>query len=264
MAFETLKERQGEVWGSGAFELIEESIADMHDTLVGALWGASGDAWLDAGCGTGAVAERAAARGARVTGVDLAPALVETAARKAQAKGLAIEYGVGDVEKLPFGDASFDVVSSSVGAIFAPDHAQTARELARVTRPGGRLGLTAWCPDGRIGEMFRMFAPFQPPPPEGAGSPLQWGEEDYARGLLGGDFDVTIERRTSVGEIESGEAMWRLFTDAFGPVVTMVNALPDDRVEDLHQAFVAYAEKARQGDKLVDARDYLLIVGTRR
>ena len=263
MAFEALKERQGEVWGSGAFELIEASIADMHDALVDALWGLPGEDWLDVGCGTGAVAERAAGRGARVTGVDLAPALVETAARKAQAKGLDVHYGVGDVEKLPFDAASFDVVSSSVGAIFAPDHAQTARELARVTRPGGRLGLTAWCPDGRIGDMFRTLAPFQPPPPEGAGSPLQWGDESYARGLLGSDFELTIERRTSVGEIESGEALWELFTEAFGPVATMVKSLPEERVEDLHRAFVAYAEEARKGDRLVDARDYLLIVGRR-
>src|SRR5581483_10555434 len=110
----------------------------MHDSLVDALWREPGESWLDAGCGTGAVAERAAERGARVTGIDIAAALVETAVQKAHAKGLQIEYGVGDVEQLPFGDRSFDVVASSVGAIFAPDHAQTARELARVTRPGGR------------------------------------------------------------------------------------------------------------------------------
>jgi SAM-dependent methyltransferase len=264
MAFEALKERQGEVWGSGAFELIEESIADMHDALVDALFGRAGEAWLDAGCGTGAIAERAAARGARVTGLDLAPALVETAVKKAQAKGLDIEYGVGDVENLPFADASFDVVASSVGAIFAPDHAQTARELARVTRPGGRLGLTAWCADGRVGDMFKTLGRFQPPPPEGAGSPLQWGDPGYAEALLGGAFDLTIERRTSVGEIESGEALWELFTQAFGPVVTLVQMLPEDQVEDLHRTFVDYAEQDRVGDGLRAERDYLLITGTRR
>lgn len=264
MAFEALKERQGEVWGSGAFELIEESIGDMHDALVDALWSEPGVTWLDAGCGTGAVAERAARRGARVTGLDLAPALVETAVRKASAQRLDIEYGVGDVEKMPFGDASFDVVSSSVGAIFAPDHAQTARELTRVTKPGGKLGLTAWCPDGRIGEMFRALAPFQPPPPDGAGSPLQWGDESYARGLLGDAFDLTIERRTSVGEMESGEALWELFTEAFGPVVTLVKMLPEERVEELHRTFVDYAEQDRVGDKLIANRDFLLITGIRR
>lgn len=264
MAFEAMKERQGEVWGSGAFELIEESIGDMHDALVDALWTAPGVGWLDAGCGTGAVAERAARRGARVTGLDLAAQLVETAAKKASAQGLEIEYGVGDVERMPFTDGSFDVVSSSVGAIFAPDHAQTARELTRVTKPGGRLGLTAWCPDGRIGEMFRALAAFQPPAPEGAGSPLQWGDERYVRDLLGGAFDLTVERRTSVGEAESGEELWQVFTVAFGPVVSLVKMLPEERVQELHRTFVDYCEQDRAGDKLVANRDYLLIVGRRR
>lgn len=264
MAFEALKVQQGEMWSSGAFELMEGSIGDMHDSLVEALAPVAGETFLDVGCGTGAVAERAARRGARVTGCDIAAGLVETAARKARDLGLAIEYGIGDAEQLPFADASFDVVGSSVGAIFAPDHAAVARELARVTKPGGRMAITAWCPDGRVGEMFKALQQFQPPPVEGVGSPLQWGDPDYARRLLDRNFELTIERRTSSDEIESGEALWELFSEAFGPIVTARRMLPEDRVEELHRTFVAYAEEDRVGDHLHVDRDYLLIAGVRR
>src|SRR4029077_13130661 len=125
-------------------------------------------------CGTGAVSMRAARAGADVTGVDLSEVMIETAWRRAQGEGLAIEYEVGDAEAVPCPDGSFDVVSSSVGAIFAPDHQATARELARVTRPGGRLGLTAWRPESSIAKSQQLAARFQPPPPEGVGNPLDW------------------------------------------------------------------------------------------
>jgi SAM-dependent methyltransferase len=222
MAFEALKERQSQMWGAGPFELVEATITDMHETLVASLAPRAGEAWLDVGCGTGAVAERAARAGATVTALDLAPALVETAARRAAEQGLEIEYGVGDVERLSFADAGFDVVSSSVGAIFAPDHAATARELARVSKPGGRLGLTAWRPDGRVGDFFRTISAFQPPPPDGAGSPLAWGDETHARDLLERDFDLQITTEVSVYEFDDLEANWEIFSTAFGPMVTLL------------------------------------------
>jgi SAM-dependent methyltransferase len=264
MAFEALKERQAAVWGSGPFELVEATIADMHDELVRVLGVNPGEAWLDVGCGTGAVAERAAAAGAKVTGSDLAPVLVETAARRAAEHGLDIDYGVGDVENLPFADASFDVVSSSVGAIFAPDHAATARELARVTRPGGRLGLTAWRADGRVGDLFRTLSAFQPPPPEGAGVSLAWADEAYARSLLEDAFELEFHQAVSVFDMESGEAGWQLFSKAFGPVVTLLQMLPPERAEELHQQFVAMAEADRDGDHIHQERSYVLIIGRRR
>jgi SAM-dependent methyltransferase len=263
MAFEALKELQATVWGLGPFELVEATISDMHDTLVERLAPARGEEVLDVGCGTGAVALRAAARGARTTGLDLAPGLVERAAQRARDRRLGIDFGVGDVEQLPFADASFDVVASSVGAIFAPDHARVAQELARVTRPGGRLGLTAWRADGAVGELFRTMSAFQPPPAEGAGSPLAWGDPDYARSLLGGAFELELHDEISVWEAPSPDAVWDLMSQAFGPLVALLANLPDRRAE-IHDALVGLAARDFDGTRVRQERTYTLILGRRR
>ena len=145
MAFEDLKESHGVMWGSGPYEKISATIADIHERVVEKLDPQPGERWLDLACGTGSVSERAARAGAKVTGVDLAPSLIETAKRRAQELQLDIEYRVGDCERLEnIDDGSFDVVSSTCGIMFAPDHDATARQLARVVHPGGRIGLANW------------------------------------------------------------------------------------------------------------------------
>src|SRR5262245_23626402 len=136
MAFEQLKERQSVVWGTGPYQNVTETIADVHEAVIERLDPKPGEHMLDLACGTGAVAELAARRGADVTGADLAPALIETAKERAAAQGLEISYEVGDCENLQFEDAGFGVVASTFGIMFAPDHAATASELARVTASG--------------------------------------------------------------------------------------------------------------------------------
>lgn len=264
MAFEDLKQRQSVMWGAGPFEEIAETIAGMHDALVERLRPRPDERWLDVGTGTGAVAVRAARAGADVTAVDLAPALVETAERQCAEAGLEIRCEVGDAERLSYEDASFDVVASAVGAIFAPDHRAVAHELARVTRPGGRLGLTAWVPDGSIGEMFKMIQPFQPPLPDGVPSPLEWGREEYVEGLLGESFDLTFETLDVPYRSDSGESTWQLFSRAFGPVKTLTQTLDPDRLEEFHRAFVDFHERFRQNGGIDQPRPYLLVLGTRR
>jgi SAM-dependent methyltransferase len=149
--------------------------------------------------------------------------------------------------------------------IFAPDHEAAARELARVTRPGGRLTFSAWTPEGTIGEMLRLFAPFQPPPPPGAGSPLAWGEEDYVRSRLGDAFELSIERRISRHADESPEHAWEYFAARFGPVKMMLDNLDPGRREQFEQAGRGHYETARQPDgTYLDEREYLLVTGTRR
>jgi ubiquinone/menaquinone biosynthesis C-methylase UbiE len=144
MAFDELKARQAAKWGSAPLENIARTLRPMHSTIVTALAGGADKRWLDIGCGTGELARLAAATGADVTGCDLSPNLIETARRQARDWGVDISFDVADCEELPYPDASFDLLSSSVGAIFAPDHRAVGAEMARVCRPGGRLAMTAW------------------------------------------------------------------------------------------------------------------------
>ena len=169
MAFEELTTKHAQVWSSAPFERIAEIITEMHVVLVERLAPQPGEHWLDLGCGTGDVAFHAARAGAIVTGSDLSPTLIETAERHARELGLDLTLEVADCQALHYPDASFDVVSSSVGVIFAPDHARVAAELARVCKPGGRMGITAWRRDSGVGDIFDGMAKFMPPPPEGAG-----------------------------------------------------------------------------------------------
>jgi ubiquinone/menaquinone biosynthesis C-methylase UbiE len=262
--FEELKQRQSVMWGAGAFEEIEATIADMHETLAAALRPGPGVRWLDVASGTGAVAFIAARAGADVTGVDLAPTLVETARRRADEQGLAVRFDVGDAENLPYEDASFDAVSSNVGVMFAPSPEAVARELARVTKPGGRLGVTAWRPHGGVGRMFAMLRPFQPPPPEGVPNPLEWGKEEVVQRLLGDAFELELEELDTVHHAESAEEEWERFSTFFGPLRTLVESLDEERREELHQAFVDFTEEDRTADGIVQSRTYLLIRGIRR
>ena len=264
MAFEELKERHAVMWGAGPFEQIAQTLAEMHDALIVAVEAGRGDAWLDVGCGTGELAFRAAATGAAVTGCDLSPVLVETARRQAEERGLGIPFEVADCENLPYLDASFDIMTSSVGAIFAPDHARVAAEFARVCKPGGRVALSAWTTDGRIGDFFRVIASYSPPPVAGAGLPTQWGDPEHCESLLRADFDLTIEHLDLPWEGESAEEMWDEFSVAFGPIVTLLRVLPPDRAAGLRSDLIALFNEGAAGERVVLDRPYILVKGTRR
>jgi SAM-dependent methyltransferase len=262
MAYEQLKERQGAMWGSGPYQRVTETIADVHELVIERLDPRPGRRWLDLACGTGAVAERAAARGAQVTGVDLAPALVETARQRAAERGLEIDYRVGDCERLELPDASFDTVSSTCGVMFAPDHAATARELARVTQAGGAIALANWTPTGGVARMFAMMAPFQPAPPPS--SPFDWGDERRVSALLGEWFELGFEQHTSTLRVPSGEAYWELFSTSYGPTKTLAESLGERR-DELRRAWVDFFESNyHAGGEIAHTREYVLVVGKRR
>jgi SAM-dependent methyltransferase len=264
MAFEELKQRVSKAWSAAPFEHLEPDIAVMHDDLVRRLAPKAGDRWLDVGCGPGAVAMRAARAGAEVTGLDIAPGLIETARRRAGEEGLSIAYDVGDAEALPYGDASFDVVSSSVGVIFAPDHRAAASQLARVTRPGGRLGVTAWRPDQGICAMLEIIGDYQPPPPEGAGSPFEWGSEEHVRELLGEAFELDFAEGDAPQLGESGEEIWDRARRFAGPAKATWDSLDPARRDELDERMVAFYEQYRRNGGIHQERPYLLILGTRR
>jgi SAM-dependent methyltransferase len=264
MAFEELKQRQSSMWDSAPFERVAEHIADIHDDLVERLEPLRGTAFLDVACGTGGIAERAAARGANVTASDFAPGLVETARRRAQERGLEIRYDVGDAEALPYEDGSFDVVASCFGVMFAPDHRAAAGELKRVCRRGGRLGLACWTPEGGIGDMFRMLASFQPPPPPEAGNPLEWGTRAHVRALLEDAFELEFVDLESAQVGESGDQLWELFSTSFGPTKTLAATLPAERRAELRRAFVGFYEEYRDDTGIRHPRHYLVAIGHRR
>ena len=263
MAYEELKQRQSVMWGSGPYQRVTETLADLHDVVLERLKPQRGERWLDLACGTGSMAERAARAGAEVTGVDLAPALLEQAKERARAGGLKIDYQVGDCERLEgIGDGAFDVVSSTCGIMFAPDHAATAQQLARVLKRGGRLGLANWTPEGGLGAMFRMMAPFVATPPPS--SPFDWGKEERVRELLGDAFDLQLERQVSIFRTSSGEEYWDIFSTHYGPTKTLADSLGPRR-EEFHRTWVEFFEQNyRKGGEIVHDREWLLVLGTRR
>ena len=262
MAYEELKQRQSVMWGQGPYQRITETIADIHEVIVERLAPESGDDWLDLACGTGAVAERAAAAGAHVTGLDLAPILIETAKERAAELGLEIDYVVGDVEQLALDDASYDKVSSTCGIMFAPDHEAAARELARITRPGGRIALANWTPTGGLAKMFKVMAPYLAAPPPS--SPFDWGDESRVQELLGESFELELTEHTSTLRVPSGEAYWELFSTSYGPTKTLADSLGDRR-EELRRDWVNFFEtNYRANGEIAHTREYLLVLGSRR
>jgi SAM-dependent methyltransferase len=265
VAFEELKERQAAVWSSGPYQGVTETIHDLHEVVINRLDPRAGQSLLDLACGTGAVAELAAAAGAEVVGIDFAPALIEQAKSRASERGLDIDYRVGDAEALDIDDASFDLVASTCGVMFAPDHAAVGRELARLTRPGGRIALVCWTPESGLAQMFGVMRPFQPaPPPAGVGNQFDWGCEDYVRGLLGDEFTLTFERGDSVLESDSGEAVWRLFSTEYGPTKVLAESLDNEQRGELHRNFVELHERSRVDGGIQFSRTYLLTLGTRK
>lgn len=265
MIFEELKQRQSVMWGNGPYQNITETIPDIHALVIERLAPQPGIRWLDLACGTGAVAELAARAGASVTGVDLAPALIDTARQRAQEQALEVDYRVGDCERLDLGDASYDRLSSTCGIMFAPDHAATAHELARVVVPGGRIALANWTPEGGLGQMFKMMRPFQPAPPPGAGNPFAWGREEVVRELLGNAFELEIEEHVSTLGVSTGEEYWQLFSSSYGPTKTAAEALDEDRRDQFHQTWVDFFDSHYRSDSGIShTREYLLVVGTRR
>jgi ubiquinone/menaquinone biosynthesis C-methylase UbiE len=259
-----LKRRQRRAWDSAPLERVPLSEAAIHDELVAHLSVRPGERWLDVATGTGPVALRAARLGADVTGQDLAPQLVQLASAAAAQEHLPVRFDVGDAEHLPYPNASFDVVTSAEGAIFAPDHAAVARELARVCRPGGRLGLTSWRPWGRVGDFVGLLRRFGPPQQPNAGDFLDWGQEEYVSELLGGAFALSCSDGDAPLHGASGEALWELLSTDVGPVKSLISSLSPDRREDLHRAAVRFFESHRTTQGIVMPREYLLVVGRRR
>ena len=226
---ETLKTKLKATWISGDFGRIAESFSAGAAEFVERLNLRPGVRVLDVACGSGNQSIPAARTGAAVTGIDLAPNLVEQARRWAAGEGLEIRFDEGDAEDLPYADASFEVVMSMFGAMFAPRPRRVASELVRVCRPGGLIAMANWTPEGFIGQMFKTVGSFVPPPPH-MPSPLLWGDEQAVSERLGGGVsEINFERRSisfsfPFGVPETIE-FWREF---YGPTHKAFAALDAD------------------------------------
>ena len=263
-----LKAKHRAVWAMGDYPRVADTvIPHLGETLVEAAGVTSGHRVLDVAAGTGNAALPAAHRGATVVASDLTPELLDVGRRRAAERGLSLEWREADCEALPFGDAEFDVVLSSVGAMFAPHHQATADELVRVCRPDGTVALASWTPEGFIGRLFATMKPFTPPPPPGAQPAPLWGDPDHVTALLGDRVtDVRAERRNvTVSAFDHPQAFRDFFKYQYGPTVAAYRGLADDpgRVAALDDALDALAAQ-QLGDGSTMQWEYLLLTARRR
>jgi SAM-dependent methyltransferase len=194
-----------------------------------------GERVLDVACGTGNAAIPAAAAGGKATGIDITPELLEDAHRNAAAAGVEVEWLEGDAEDLPFDDGSFDVVVSTFGCMFAPDHKRAAAEIARVLVPGGRFGVVAWRPEGNIGKFFATIAKYAPPPPEGFQPPPLWGVRDHVAEIFEGTgVELEFEDSAAHWRFDDTDEMVEEYSTKFGPIVLLRDGLEaEGRWDDL-------------------------------
>lgn len=264
-----LKARHRAMWASGDYpSMVETFLLPLGPRLVEACGIGPGMSVLDVAAGTGNAAIPAAKAGADVTASDLTPEIMEAGRDRAQAEELALEWVEADAEHLPFGDASFDVVMSSIGAMFAPHHQDVADELVRVCRPGGTIGLLSWTPEGMVGALFRTMGPFAPAPPPGAQPPPLWGSEAHLDEL----FDARVNFRTlkrdvlEITAFQEPRDFGEHFKARYGPTIAaLANARRTDRETELNEALDRFCEEWNLGtpDSALFEMEYLLAVGTR-
>ena len=220
-----VKERQQAMWSSGDFHAVASLIQPVADALCDAVDLQAGWRVLDVATGSGNGAIAAARCGAEVIGIDYVPALLERGRRRAEAEGVQIELVEGDAEAIPFVDRSFDAVLSVFGSMFAPDQERAASELARVCRPGGRIGLATWVPDGFIGQMLKVVTAHVPPP-AGVASPLLWGTEAHLAELFGDSIsELECTERTFTFRFRSAEEFVSFFRKFYGPTLKAFEAV---------------------------------------
>jgi ubiquinone/menaquinone biosynthesis C-methylase UbiE len=264
--FNLLKTRQQTAWASGDYAVIGTTLQLVGELLAEACDLRWDEQVLDVAAGNGNATLAAARRGARVTSTDYVQGLLDQGAARARAEGLSVDFQVADAEALPFGDAQFDCVLSTFGVMFAPDQTRAAAEMARVCRPGGRIGLANWTPDSLVGRMFKVLGR-QAPPPAGVQPPSLWGVETHLQSLFGDSAaNLKVTPRVFPFRYRSAAHFVDVFRQWYGPVHKAFAALPADKAQVLEQELVALLEEMNTAgpDSLVVQSAYLEVVVTRR
>ncbi|CAA9472199.1 MAG: Methyltransferase type 11 [uncultured Solirubrobacteraceae bacterium] len=264
-----LKGRHRRMWASGDYpSMVETFLLPLGPRLVEACGIGPGMRVLDVAAGTGNASIPAAQRGADVIASDLTPELLEAGSRRARDAGVDLEWVEADAERLPFGDESFDVVMSCIGAMFAPHHQDVADQLVRVCRAGGRIGLLSWTPEGMLGALFRLMKPFAPPPPPGAQPPPLWGSEEHLHELFGDRvrFDRLERDVLDITAFERPRDYGTHFKERYGPTIAArANAEREGRGDEFDAALDAFCEEWNRGtpQRARFDKEYLVAVGRR-
>jgi SAM-dependent methyltransferase len=261
-----LKERTRRVWGLGDYDQIARRILQAARSLVDACAISAGQEVLDVGAGNGNLALLAAEEGADVVASDIAPAQVDLGRARTAAEGVEVEWVVADAEELPFEDGRFDCAASVFGAMFAPRPDLAARELFRVVKPGGTIGLANWGHFGVQAEVFGLLQEFGPPLPEGVPAPRDWGDEAVVEERLGPlSSSLEMRRRAMRWEFDSYDQMWELYMSA-GPGAAARAGLPEDVLQRARDAVHEVVQRYNQvaDGRVVVEPEYLEIVARKR
>jgi SAM-dependent methyltransferase len=259
--FAAIKTRQQAAWASGDYAVVGTTLQIVGENLAEALDLDAGMRVVDVAAGNGNATLAAARRGCIVTSTDYVASLLDKGRTRADAEALAVEFRVADAEALPFADASFDVAMSVFGTMFTPEHARAAREMARVVRPGGCIGLANWTPDSFIGQVFKLLGQYLPPAP-GLQSPALWGTEQHLNALFGSAAGaMRTTRRQFVFRYRSAQEFIEVFRTFYGPVHKAFGALDAARAEQLAADLQGLiARFARPGATLKVPSEYLEVV----
>lgn len=262
---QALKTRQQATWASGDFAVVGTTLQIVGEQLAESIDVKAGERVLDVAAGNGNATLAAARRFADVTSTDYVGSLLDKGAARAAAEGLSVQFQVADVENLPFADGQFDIVLSTYGVMFAPDHARSASEMLRVLRPGGRIGLANWTPTGFIGRLFKTLGRHLPPP-AGVQSPALWGTEAHLRTLFGAQAaSIRCTPRLFAMRYRSAAHWVQIFRDYYGPTHKAFLALDEAGQKALERDIVALLEELNVAgpDSLVVPSEYLEVVITK-
>jgi len=263
--FAAIRTRQQAAWGTGDYAVIGTTLQIVGEQLAEACDLKTDERVLDVAAGNGNATLAAARRGCMVTSTDYVGSLLERGAERARAERLEVNFQVADAEALPFGDAGFDAVLSTFGVMFAPDHARCAAEMARVVRPGGRIGLANWTPDSLIGRMFRVLGKFAPPPP-GVQPPSLWGTDPHVRALFG-DTAAAVQAtpRHFAFRYRSAAHFVDVFRTWYGPVNKAFAAQTPEQAEALAAELADLLNSLNRAgpSSLVVPSEYLEVLVTR-